>query len=107
MRLSTFWGLWRWRTRRRPSELGAHDPADARRLAALERRAADTPPGCTWLDERTVADLDLGQVFSTIDRTRTHTGAQALWRWLSAPAHDLERLATRERWIAALADAPL
>jgi hypothetical protein len=46
-------------------------------------------------------------VFTTIDRTRTATGAQVLWRWLAAPAHDLELLATREREISGFADPEL
>ncbi|MEO8553330.1 MAG: hypothetical protein ABI678_25330 [Kofleriaceae bacterium] len=75
-----------------------------REISDLERAA---PPGCTRLDERTIEDLDLAQVFTTIDRTRTATGAQVLWRWLAAPAHELALLATREREIAAFADPAL
>ncbi|MEO6776117.1 MAG: hypothetical protein ABI467_24370 [Kofleriaceae bacterium] len=75
-----------------------------REISDLEQAA---PPGCTRLDERTIDDLDLAQVFTSIDRTRTAAGAQALWRWLAAPAHDLELLALREREISAFTDPEL
>ena len=48
------------------------------------------------LDERTVDDLELGRVFAAIDRTRTITGAQVLWRWLVTPSQDRAELAARE-----------
>ncbi|MEJ7598996.1 MAG: hypothetical protein WKG01_13895, partial [Kofleriaceae bacterium] len=85
---------------------GGLDPADARRLADAERALGLTPPGCAWLDERTVDDLDLPLVFATIDRTTTPTGAQALWRWLVAPAHQLDVLAAREQHLGRFAAEP-
>jgi urease gamma subunit len=94
-----------WQRARRVARLGGNDGGEARRLADLERAAGEAPRGCAWLDDRTVDDLDLAQVFGAIDRTRTATGAQVLWRWLAAPAHDLGLLAERERRIAALCDA--
>ncbi|HEY6037856.1 MAG TPA: hypothetical protein VIV58_26435, partial [Kofleriaceae bacterium] len=93
-----------WRRGRTLARLGGNDGGEARRLAELERTAGAVPEGCAWLDDRTVDDLDLGQVFGAIDRTRTATGAQVLWRWLTAPVRDLERLAAREREIAAVGD---
>jgi hypothetical protein len=94
-----------WRRARGVARLGGNDGGEARRLAELERAAGATPAGCAWLDDRTVDDLDLAQVFGAIDRTRTATGAQILWRWLAAPAHDLELLAAREVEIAAVGDS--
>jgi len=79
-----------WRRSRGQARLGGNDGGEARRLAELERAAGATPAGCAWLDDRTVDDLDLAQV---------------LWRWLAAPAHDLELLAAREQRIAAVGDA--
>ncbi len=80
------------------------DVSDARRLADAERGVGLTPTGCVWLDERTISNLDLPLVFRTIDRTTTPTGAQALWRWLVAPAQRLDVLDSRE---AELADPAL
>src|SRR3954469_15832399 len=96
-----------WRRARGLARLGGNDGGEARRLAELERAAGATPAGCAWLDDRTVDDLDLAQVFGAIDRTRTSTGAQVLWRWLAAPAHDLELLAAREVKLAAVGDESL
>lgn len=75
-----------------------------REISDLEQAS---PIGCTRLDERTIEDLDLAQVFTSIDRTRTTTGAQALWRWLAAPANDLDLLRAREEAISSLADPVL
>jgi len=96
-----------WRRGRLLARLGGNDGGEARRLAELEKAAGGVPAGCAWLDDRTVDDLDLSQVFGAVDRTRTATGAQVLWRWLAAPAHDLDVLAARERQVAAVADAEL
>jgi MutS-like protein len=97
-----------WAPVRRPRgwSAGTTELADARRLADAERAAGEAPAGCAWLDERTVEDLDLPLVFRTIDRTVTPTGAQALWRWLVAPAIRLDVLAARERALAPLAADP-
>jgi len=96
-----------WRpVRRRAWAVGTTEVADARRLADAERAAGGTPDGCTWLDERTVDDVDLPLVFRAIDRTATPTGAQALWRWLAAPAVRVDVLAARERSLARLAADP-
>ena len=86
---------------------GGTEPAEARRLADAERALGQVPDGCAWLDERTVGDLDLPLVFGAIDRTTTPTGAQALWRWLVAPAQRLATLADRERRLASFADPAL
>ncbi|MEO7733412.1 MAG: hypothetical protein ABIY55_20790, partial [Kofleriaceae bacterium] len=94
-------------TRRRAWALGTTDVAHARLLADAERVTGDVPAGCAWLDERTVGDLDLPLVFRTIDRTATPSGAQALWRWLVAPAVQLDVLDARERSLARLADPAL
>src|SRR5215468_10285844 len=103
-------GLRQWRgwlpRRRRAWMIGRTEVADARRLADAERAAGEVPEGCAWLDERTVEDVDLPLVFQAIDRTVTPTGAQALWRWLVAPALRLDVLATRERALARLAAQP-
>jgi MutS domain V len=99
------WG-WRWRGRRRAPVPGGTEVADARRLADAERAGGGVPDGCAWLDERTVDDVDLALVFRAIDRTTTPLGAQALWRWLAAPAVRLEVLAARERSLARLAGDP-
>src|SRR3954447_17160057 len=96
-----------WRRSRGVARLGGNDGGEARRLAELGRAGRATPAGCTWLDDRTVDDLDLAQVFGAIDRTRTSTGAQVLWRWLAAPAHDLDVLAAREVQLAAVGDDSL
>src|SRR3569833_268269 len=96
-----------WRRGPRLARLGGNDGGEARRLAELERAAGAVPEGCAWLDDRTVDDLDLAQVFGAIDRTRTATGAQVLWRWLDAPARSLDVLAARERELAAVADPAL
>jgi len=93
-----------WRpSRRRPVRLGATEIAAARHLADAERAAGGVPDGCAWLDSRTVEDLDLALVFRAIDRTATPLGAQALWRWLVAPAVRFEVVAARERAMARLA----
>src|SRR3569833_2755266 len=92
-----------WRRGPRLARLGGNDGGEAWRLAERERAAGAVPEGCAWLDDRTVDDLDLAQVFGAIDRTRTATGAQVLWRWLAAPARSLDVLAAREREIAAVA----
>src|ERR1700733_11544508 len=81
--------------------------ADARRLADAERASGETPAGCTWLDDRTIDDLELGRACAAIDRTRTPIGGQALWRMLAAPADDPAVLAARERRLAQLADPAL
>jgi len=95
-----------WQLGRRGWSLGRAEVADARRLADAERAAGATPEGCAWLDERTVEDVDLPLVFRAIDRTTTPTGAQALWRWLAAPALEIGVLAARERSLARLAAQP-
>jgi hypothetical protein len=89
---------------RRRYHVGGIEIADARRLADAERAGDTVPEGCAWLDARTVDDVELPLVFRAIDRTTTATGAQALWRWLVAPALELEVLARRERWIREFAD---
>jgi hypothetical protein len=86
---------------------GGHDVGEATTLADLAREQSRAPAGCAWLDYRTIEDLDLAAVFGTIDRTRTAIGAQVLWQWLTAPADDLDVLATREREISVLSDAAL
>jgi hypothetical protein len=100
---------WRWwlPVRRRAWAVGTTEVDDARRLADAERSAGGVPDGCAWLDDRTVADLDLALVFRAIDRTATPTGAQVLWRWLVAPAVRLDVLTARERSLARLAARPL
>jgi MutS domain V len=98
-------GWWRAR-RQRAWSAGRTEVADARRLADAERAAGGAPDGCAWLDERTVEDLDLPLVFRTIDRTATPLGAQALWRWLVAPAVRLDVLAAREQSLARFAGQP-
>lgn len=96
-----------WRpVRRRAWSVAQTEVADARRLADAERAAGEPPDGCAWLDERTVEDVDLPLVFRAIDRTVTPTGAQALWRWLAAPAVRVDVLAARERSLARLAAEP-
>ncbi|HEU4733873.1 MAG TPA: hypothetical protein VFT22_38535 [Kofleriaceae bacterium] len=92
--------------RRRRWAVGKIDVGDARRIADAERRAGAVPDGCAWLDERTIDDVDLPLVFRAIDRTVTPTGAQALWRWLAAPAVRLDVLGARERALAQLAARP-
>jgi hypothetical protein len=93
--------------RGRAWSVGTTEVAEARRLADAERASGGVPEGCAWLDERTVDDVDLPLVFRAIDRTATPTGAQALWRWLAAPAVRTEVLAARERSIAHFADPAL
>ena len=85
---------------------GGTEVADARRLADSERAAGRVPDGCAWLDERTVGDLDLPLVFRALDRTATPTGAQVLWRWLAAPAVQLDVLAGREHAFCRFAADP-
>lgn len=80
---------------------------DARRLADAERASGQTPAGCAWLDERTVGDVDLPLVFGAVDHTVSPTGAQALWRMLTAPAQQLDVLAAREATLTRLRDAEL
>lgn len=98
------WGGWP--ARRRSGAVGNTEVADARRLADAERAGGEVPDGCAWLDDRTVEDLELAAVFRAIDRTATPTGAQALWRWLVAPAVRLDVIAERERKLARLAAGP-
>jgi hypothetical protein len=100
---------WHLALRRTPPlpTLGGTEAAEARRLADAERALGRSPEGCAWLDERTVGDLDLPLVFQSIDRTTTPTGAQALWRWLVAPALRRTVLVDRERRLAALTDPDL
>jgi DNA mismatch repair ATPase MutS len=74
--------------------VGGHPLEEATLLAAASTQDD------TWLDERTVDDLELGSVFTSIDRTRTATGAQVLWRWLRAPTRSPAVLAQREAAIA-------
>ena len=93
--------------RRRAWAVGTTDVAHARLLADAERVTGHVPAGCAWLDERTVGDLDLPLVFRSIDRTATPGGAQALWRWLVAPAIRRDVLDARERSLARLADPAL
>lgn len=78
------------------------DPADVRVLADAERAGGGTPDGCAWLDERTVGDLDLDLVFRAVDRSIVPSGAQALWRWLVAPARERRVLAAREAKLGVL-----
>jgi hypothetical protein len=99
--------LVRWLPRRANAwAVGQAEIGDAQRLADAERAAGEVPDGCAWLDDRTIEDVDLPLVFRALDRTATPTGAQALWRWLAAPAVRLEVLAARERGLARLAGAP-
>ena len=93
--------------RRKRLRAGDHDIADARRLADAERTNHAAPDGCAWLDARTIDDLDLPLVFRAIDRARTATGAQLLWRWLAAPAVRRDVLDARERNIALVTDSAL
>lgn len=92
---------------RQPLRIGGTDIADARALADAERAAGGEPDGCAWLDARTIADLDLTLAFRAIDRTASPTGAQALWRWLTAPCVERSILRCRERKLAHLADPDL
>jgi hypothetical protein len=102
------WRRWRpWWPAGRAWAVGTTEVGDARRLADAERAAGDVPDGCAWLDERTVDDVDLPLVFRAIDRTATPTGAQALWRWLAAPAVRLDVLAAREGALARLTEPAL
>ena len=94
---------WWSRAPHRRWQAGTTDAADARRIADAERAAGGVPDGCAWLDERTIADVDLPLVFRALDRTVTPTGAQALWRWLAAPTVRVDVLAARERSLARLA----
>jgi hypothetical protein len=94
-------------SRRTEARFGGTDVADARLLADAERAAGIVPEDCAWLDARTVDDLDVSLVFRAIDRTATPTGAQALWRWLVAPATQERILRARERKLAHLAEAGL
>jgi hypothetical protein len=105
VRAGRWWRAWV-PARRRTWAVGTTDVADARRLADAERRGGEVPAGCAWLDDRTVDDVDLPLVFRAIDRTATPTGAQALWRWLAAPAVRVDLLAARERSLARLAAQP-
>ncbi len=89
--------MWPFR-RRLVAHVGGHEVADARLLADAMPRDA------TWLDERTIDDLELGRVFAAIDRTQTVIGAQVLWQWLVAPAQRADVLAKREAAIAAVGD---
>jgi hypothetical protein len=89
------------------ARIGGIDVEQARLLADAERAHGEPPEGCEWLDTRTVEDLDLPLVFRTIDRTASPSGAQALWRWLIAPATDRLVLRTRERKLAHVADPAL
>ncbi len=90
-----------------PERTGQTSPAHARLLADAERASGETPVGCEWLDDQTAADLDVPLVFQAVDRTKTITGAQSLWRWLVAPAVDRSVLDTRERKVQLLGDAAL
>jgi len=94
---------WRWSSPKRPVRLGDTDVVDARRIADAERATRSAPDGCAWLDHRTIEDVDLALVFRAVDRTATPTGAQALWRWLVAPAVRLDVLDEREAALAKLA----
>lgn len=89
------------------ARIGGIDVEHARRLADAERAHGEPPPGCEWLDARTVEDVDLPLVFRTIDRTASPTGAQVLWRWLVAPATDRLVLRARERKLAHAAEPAL
>jgi hypothetical protein len=84
------------------ARIGGSEVADARLLADAERVLGDEPAGCAWLDARTIDDLDLPFVFRSIDRAATPTGAQLLWRWLTAPATRRDVLDTRERKLTML-----
>jgi hypothetical protein len=86
--------------------VGTTGAAHARRLADAEHATGAVPDGCAWLDARTVDDLELPRLFEQLDRTVTPTGAQALWRWMAAPATRLEVLSARERALARLAADP-
>jgi hypothetical protein len=100
--------LWARLRSRGQVRLGGTSGADARHLVDLERASEDAaaPAGCTPLDETTIADLELPLVFARLDRTVTPTGAQVAWRWLSAPAHERDVLAARERGLAWMAADP-
>ncbi|HEY4057426.1 MAG TPA: hypothetical protein VGM39_12500 [Kofleriaceae bacterium] len=83
-----------WFRQRLRAKVGGHSLEDARLLAD------ETPEHDDWLDDRTVDDLELGSVFTAIDRTHTTTGAQVLWRWLRAPLQSAAALAAREAALA-------
>jgi hypothetical protein len=85
--------MWPFR-RRLAGQLGHHPVADARLLADA------VPHDANRLDDRTIDDLELGDAFTAIDRTRTITGAQVLWHWVVAPTHDPGVLAEREAAVA-------
>ncbi|MGE5182489.1 MAG: MutS-related protein [Acidobacteriota bacterium] len=84
--------------------LGETDVADARRLADAEQASGGEIAGCARLDARTIDDLDLGLVFRAIDRTASVIGAQALWRWLTAPAARADVLVEREQKLAVVSE---
>jgi hypothetical protein len=100
--------LWARLRTRQHVRLGGTAPGDVRHLAELERAGGDhaAPEGCAWLDETTVADLELPLVFARLDRSVTPLGAQVSWRWLVAPAQALGVLAGRERGLAWMAADP-
>jgi hypothetical protein len=89
--------------RRLKPRIGDVPFAAARCLADVERVHGHVPDGCRWLDSRTVDDLELPLVFSTIDRTASTSGAQALWRWLAAPAIRRDVVMDRDARIARVA----
>lgn len=97
-----------WLARSSDAEVAGLTPiGDAHRLVDLERAAdAPAPEGCAWLDEATIADLELADVVHGIDRTVSPTGAQQLWRMVAAPALRLDVIAERERSLAMLAADP-
>ena len=76
---------------------------DAQRLVDLEREAgAAAPDGCEWLDDTTIADLELADIAKHLDRTASAVGAQHFWRWFAAPANRVAVLDDREHALAAL-----
>ena len=67
----------------------------------FEAKNGEMPGNCYRLDDHTWDDLDLGALFSLVDRTSTPAGAQALYQILRHPLLDAEALYRRDRLIEA------
>jgi hypothetical protein len=82
-------------------------PANMNRAAAYHTRRPDGARAGA-LDDRTWQDLDLDEVFCTLDRTESEPGRQYLYHLLRTPEVSSEPLERRERLLGRLAsDAAL
>ncbi len=81
------------------------DRPDWKRVSAYFRESA-SPDDAPAIDDRTWVDLDMADVFVTLDRTRSSVGRAVLYAMLRRPLFDPEQWERREQAVSALVRDP-